>query len=189
MLRGQFVLALPAAILAWLALGKAKSFSSILGGAGDKSSGQRSRVRTDMLEMELDHDTGEMSGVVLSGEFVGQELADLALEDLRQLYRECVTAGPQASALLEAYLDRTHPDWREGADMGGEGQEHGATGSSAMTREEAFEILGLPYGANESDIRQAHRSLMKKFPPRPGRFELSGQQDQPGQGPAAWSKR
>ena len=37
-----------------------------------------------------------------------------------------------------------------------------------MTREEAFEILGLPYGATSKEIRQAHRMLMKSFHPDQG---------------------
>ena len=85
-----------------------------------------------------------------------------------KLYRECVEAGPQTSALLEAYLDRAHPDWRDGEDVGGAGQEQASTGSSAMTREEAFEILGLPSGAARSEIRKAHRTLMKSFHPDQG---------------------
>ena len=37
-----------------------------------------------------------------------------------------------------------------------------------MTREEAFEILGLAEGATQSDIKAAHHRLMKKFHPDQG---------------------
>jgi DnaJ homolog subfamily C member 19 len=40
--------------------------------------------------------------------------------------------------------------------------------SSQMTREEAFEVLGLQPGASESDIREAHRRLMRGAHPDAG---------------------
>jgi hypothetical protein len=69
--------------------------------------------------------------------------------------------------LLAAYLDRRHPRWREDAER------DAAAGSSParsgkMTKEEAYQILGLEPGASAEQIGRAHRGLMKKLHPDQG---------------------
>ncbi len=131
-----------------------------------RSAGQNSAVRTKILAMELDHDSGHMDGEVLEGEFAGQRLSQLDLKELVELMDDCSAAGDQSQALLEAYLDRAHPDWREGA---GAGETSAAGGASAkMSAGEAFEILGLEPGASEQDIVSAHRRMMKQYHPDQG---------------------
>ena len=76
-------------------------------------SGQTSTIRTDFLEMVLDHDSGEMSGMVLTGHYKGQYLNDMTLEALLGLLLEC-QADSDSQQVLEAYLDRQE-NWREQA--------------------------------------------------------------------------
>jgi DnaJ homolog subfamily C member 19 len=57
--------------------------------------------------------------------------------------------------------------------QGGGGQRGGGQGGSArrvgaMTREEAYQVLGLKPGASEDDIRAAHRRLMRGAHPDSG---------------------
>ena len=126
--------------------------------------GQVSAVDTAFLHMELHHASGLMTGRVLSGRFSGRDLAQLTLADLLALRKEC--AGDASSlAVLESYIDRTQPgDWRAQA----EAAEQPARGDQAMTRERAYEILGLAPGADDTAIREAHRRLMLKNHPDHG---------------------
>jgi hypothetical protein len=133
---------------------------------GRKSTGQASRVQTSVLSMELDHDSGRMDGDVLKGPLAGRRLSDLAVADLKSLYKTCAAAGDQSLALLEAWLDRALPAWRREWDK----QTKSARPSSgaAMSRAEALAVLGLGEGASASQIRAAHRRLMKDFHPDKG---------------------
>lgn len=128
--------------------------------------GQQSGVRTPFLAMTLDHATGEAEGEVLAGRFAGRFLRDLSLPELRAL-REELTADAQSLALLEAWLDRVHPDWREAGEEAGR-ERAGGGRAETMTLEEAYSILGLSPGASVEDIRAAHRRLMLKLHPDQG---------------------
>ncbi len=128
------------------------------------SPGQASEIATKYLRMRLDHDSGAMSGFVLHGRFQGRELGELAREALIELWRECLVEDGQGAKLLEAYLDRLDPDWREKSRATG----GGASGADAMTREEALAILGLAEGASEAEVREAYHRLMMKLHPDKG---------------------
>ncbi len=135
------------------------------------SPGQSSSIRTRMLHMTLDHDTGDMEGVVAEGHFQGRNLGDMAMADLLALWGECRAADAQSTAVLEAYLDRRHgAEWRAAAGAGPAADHEGAAGAPGgfMTREEAYDVLGLKAGAAPEEIRQSHRRLMKKLHPDHG---------------------
>ena len=128
--------------------------------------GGSTAVRTPWVEMELDHDTGEMRGTVLQGAHAGRMLDQLDRGALLAFYREAGGADAETARLLEAYMDRTlGTDWR--ADAGR--QRSAAPSGSAMSREEALKVLGLQEGAGEDEIRAAHRRLiMQNHPDRGG---------------------
>ena len=144
---------------------------------GRRTEGQKSSVRTQMLAMELDHDTGAMDGEVLAGPYKGRRLTSMPLEQLVRLLEECRAAPDQSASLLEAYLDRTHEGWRAAS---GAGRSAGAPPPrGAMSREQAYAVLGLKPGSGENEIRDAHRRLMKQFhPDRGGSDYLAAQINQ-----------
>jgi len=136
------------------------------GGRARKSQGQTSRIVTDHLEMELDHDTGEMRGRVLKGLFADRNIESLTPADMALLWQDCRITDPQSAQIIEAYLDRVHATWRDDVARGESKMARGPGGR--MTPKEAIEILGLAPGASEDEIRSAHRDLMLKLHPDRG---------------------
>ena len=162
-LRGEIGIAIPLGafglgLLGWLPFGPA-GFSQ----RTRKSSGQRSHVRAAFLEMELDHDTGDMNGLIVAGRHQGVTLDRLGVEALVGLLAEF---DDESRALLMAYLDRREPAWRENAQ--GDAAARRSVSSGKMTEQEAYQIIGLEPGANAEAVGLAHRTLMKKFHPDQG---------------------
>jgi hypothetical protein len=167
-LRGRIDMALMLGTLgAWL-LGWSAFQLPWLQGRQARTPGSVSRVRSAMIEMELDHDTGAMNGSVLAGTFAGRRLDDLDQTGLRRLYEECQVADVDGVRLLEAYLDRRFAGWREDAQPHGDSRAGAQPKAGAMTEQEAYEVLGLQAGASVDDIRRAHRTLMKRLHPDQG---------------------
>ena len=133
------------------------------------SPGQTSDVETQYLKMSLEHDTGTIAGEVLKGRFAGRKLSELTFEDLLSLLTECGAEDPQSASLIEAYLDRVEgKDWRERASRSGHAYEAPRSGADRMSREEAYQILGLEPGASAAGVKDAHRRLMLKIHPDQG---------------------
>lgn len=142
-------------------------------GPSRKSLGQTSTVTTEHLAMELDHDSGAMSGRVLKGMFAGRDLDTLRPAEVALLWHDCRFIDPQSAQLLEAYLDLIHPSWREDISRG---EREMRDGDGRMTPDEAYDILGLKPGASDEEIRRAHRDLMLKLhPDRGGSTYLAAQ--------------
>jgi len=135
---------------------------------GAASPNATSRVRSAMLEMELDHASGAMRGTVLAGSLAGHPLDGLPLPGLVGLLSECRASDPDGARLLEAYLDRRFAGWRVDAQADRDPRPGGAAQPGPMTEEEAYQILGLQRGAPLDEVRRAHRTLMKRLHPDQG---------------------
>jgi len=134
--------------------------------AAEPRDGQTSSVQSRYIRMTLAHDSGDINGEVLEGQFKGRALRQLILEELLQLLRECQD-DEESVALLQAYLDRVYADtWRQQA--GAHGQQQTSSGPGEVSSEEALQILGLSSDASEEEIIEAHRRLMQKLHPDRG---------------------
>jgi hypothetical protein len=127
--------------------------------------GQTSKVRSSMIEMELDHDTGVMRGIFTAGPHAGTPLERLSVPEL---VAELSSLDEESGALLESYLDRRDSAWREYIKKDAGAGTRKPAGKSAMTEEEARQILGVEPGASAAEIRRAHRALMLKLHPDQG---------------------
>jgi hypothetical protein len=135
-------------------------------GSGRKA--RASTARTAWIYMRLELEAGAIDGRVIDGPYSGRELNSLSRGDSLKLYDLCRREDPDGARLLETYFDRRFAGWREAYQGQGEPGRGGGGGSGAMTRDEAYEVLGLPKGAAADEIVRAHRSLMKKLHPDHG---------------------
>jgi hypothetical protein len=163
-LTGRFYAAVPLAYLGATLLNWIPSPAG-LGARMRRTPGQVSRVRARFVEMELDHDTGAMRGTILAGQYENVPLDALDRTTLLSLLKEF---DAESRSLLEAYLDRREPGWREDIQKDAGAGRGEAPRFGPMTEEEALQILGLKPGASSFEIRRAHRTLMKKLHPDQG---------------------
>ena len=130
------------------------------------SGGRKSTVRSTHLEMELDHDTGELDGEILTGQMRGAKLSELSEEELLSLYQQ-IRSDSESAALLESFLDRYHQGWQTGAQSSTSAWEE-STSSGQMSKQEAYQILGVTPEASREEIYDAWRRLIKRVHPDSG---------------------
>lgn len=128
-----------------------------------------SKANSATIEVELDHETGDMIGKATAGPYGGRDFSQLGRDELTAMHTWCLAQDVEGARLLEAYLDRRFPGWRPA----GEGEAHAGRDDAAgraggMTEHEAHQVLGLKKGAGPEEITRAHRELMKKAHPDAG---------------------
>ena len=138
------------------------------GQGGTPSSGNQSEVETIYLRMVLDHDSGQMDGTVLRGDYAGRDLRELSHGELVDLLNECKAHDEQSARLLESYMERVFgEDWHNSEETA-QSRRTPHQSSNSMSRDEAFDVLGLEKGSSEAEIRDAHRKLLLKIHPDQG---------------------
>ena len=125
---------------------------------------QESEVNTNILSMRLNHETGELSGEVLSGPFSGKQLNNLTLTQCQQLLNDCEEEDQDSVDLLNAYLEQRFGESYGSADH----EETKNDGSVEMNSHEALAVLGLEEGAAREEIIAAHKKLIQKMHPDRG---------------------
>ncbi len=85
-LKGELAVAIPlgifgAGLLGWSPFGASGfgNIGGIFGGGTQRSAGQTSRVRSQYLDMSLDHDSGELRGQIVDGPNAGRSLDEFDL--------------------------------------------------------------------------------------------------------------
>jgi hypothetical protein len=135
--------------------------------ASGQAQGQTSTVETALLRMQLSHDSGDLQGEVLKGDFAGWRLADMDRQQLEELMAYCLREDAESARLLDSYLQQRFPgEGPFGQGQAGNGGKGGGNGD--MNRQEALAILGLAEGASREEIIAAHRALIQKLHPDRG---------------------
>jgi hypothetical protein len=170
LLRGRLDMAIGLGGLgAWLLGLRNGSLLRMFKSSGGLGTRKVSCVRSAMIEMELDHDSGKMQGTVLAGPDEGKSLDAMTRPQCEALYDLCCRDDPEGARLMEAYLDRRFAGWRAAAQNERDPRRGRARRrAGTMTEDEAYEVLGLQKGAPEEEVVRSHRSLMKKLHPDHG---------------------
>ena len=124
---------------------------------------------------------GRSAGRYWPGRYQGRALASLTGPNASDCYEICERDDPEGARLLETYLDRRFSGWRE-ADESEAQARRSAGGSGAMTRDEAYEILGLAKGASAEEIVARPPRSDEEASSRSWRLDRSGRAGQSGQG-------
>ena len=159
---------LPAMIPWLLRARQASRMASTTQGASGMAPGKTSEIETRYLRMYLAHDSGEMNGDVILGQFSGKTLRNLSFEELIILLGE-VKDDNQSIQVLVAYMERYHEEsWRESKHATEEANTQMDKANGSMTISEAYKVLGLEDGATLDTIKDSHRKLMSKLHPDHG---------------------
>ncbi len=134
-------------------------FTGNKGPSNQSTAAKQTSVQTLYLDVELDHDSGTMTGKVLLGMFENRQLETLSRSELSELINE-VKSDPDSTNILNAFIERNHPDW----DLGTEPSDN----HSNPDIREALGVLGLDESASRDDIIDAHRRLIQKMHPDRG---------------------
>jgi len=125
---------------------------------------KQSSMKTRFLSLQINMLSGELQGEVLEGGFKGEKLQSMNITQLCELLQECQQEDSESAGLLMAYMQRMHPDWKPDADNAS----HYTADPSAMTEQQARDVLGVSESATKAEIIKAHKRLMQKMHPDRG---------------------
>jgi len=134
--------------------------------ASSSRSTNSSTVGTRFIQMNLDHVTGKLSGKVLAGEFKGRMLDEMNKSELDRLADFCRQQDTDSARLLESYVAARFGE-QAGPGSGGQGRSAGRT-ETAMSVDEALQVLGLQGAPTKEEITGAYRKIMQQIHPDRG---------------------
>lgn len=126
--------------------------------------GQTSSIKTRYLDMRLNHQTGEIDGIILAGQHQGQRLSQLSNNDLKSCLLDWRQNDTASARLLQVYIQQ-YSDSQFQQDHDSDEKE---PINEQMTETEALAILGLKLPVDQETVTQTHRRLIQKFHPDRG---------------------
>ena len=129
--------------------------------------------KTPYIEVQINLQSGQVSGIIVAGPHEGTSIADLTDENLTELEKFYKDKDTRSYYLIRAIRHRSRPENQQSSNKQQEGSHFNA---HQPNLEEALQILGLPANPTKEDVIKAHRSLMQKLhPDRGGNDYLASQ--------------
>lgn len=121
---------------------------------------KKSIIRSAAIELIYYHHSKQMAGRILVGDYEGKNLQDLSDQEVLSALLH-LKLDNESNALFEAYLDRRLPHWREDAKANSARRKRMPPSTGTMTKQEAYQVLGLHSGATSAEIRKTRNELMQ----------------------------
>ncbi|MFT5273704.1 MAG: hypothetical protein ACI9J2_000220 [Saprospiraceae bacterium] len=117
------------------------------------------KLTTQWLIVQYDFSNKGLDATVIQGEFEGKKLSQLNIEQLALLLEAC-KQDFQSRTAIHAFMAMRNSHEAPKSNTLNE--------SGALSKQQAYEILGIESNANEEDIKSAHKRLMQKLHPDRG---------------------
>lgn len=125
-----------------------------------------STLNSRFIQINLNLDTGVVSGRVLAGEFKGRLLDEMSRSEIDRLADICKLQDAESSRLLSGYVSARFGGH---AGPGSDGRDRSDIRTEpTMTIEEALRVLGLKGTPTKQEITGAYRKIMQQIHPDRG---------------------
>lgn len=125
------------------------------------------KFKTSFIELNIDLNSGQVFGRIISGPYEGTELAQLSAEQLTELEDHYKDKDKRSYFLIRVLRQRAGFQYQEASNNKGKQNSFRASTSDPSV-EEALQILGLESEPSKQDIVRAHRALIQKLHPDRG---------------------
>ncbi len=141
-----------------------KHFWRKLPGRGNQSKVGQSAIKSTLLELRLNHQSGKIDGQILGGRFKDQLLSQLSTQQLQSCLTQWQQHDMASAQLLSVYITQKtgHPPGNWDFDHGSQPQ------GEKMSETEALAILGLQPPIDQAIVVETHRRLIQKLHPDRG---------------------
>lgn len=121
------------------------------------------KFSTEFLKVQLNINTGELSGEIISGPHTGKRLEELNDDELASLEEHYQNKCKRSYYLIRVLRQRKGHQYDN---FQGNGSPYSSIGDPSL--KEAEQILGLPEEYEKQDVIKAHKSLIQKLHPDRG---------------------
>ena len=120
------------------------------------------RQITDLLDVII-KDNG-IEGRIIKGKYKGKTFKSMGESGLISLYEVCKIVDTDSAVLLEVYLNKYFPNWKNYKEQGGQKNNN----SYSEMLKDAYEWFDLKEGCSEDDLKKSYKRVVMKAHPDQG---------------------